>query len=187
MKEFEKIQTNPRELDFMVEFIKDIQANNMLVWGLGNDSEIWASLIKGQLTFLEHNQTWINKFKKLDVIKVSYWTQRKDDRLLSADPEKLLIKQTKSIKTVMQKVWDVIYIDAPEGATPDQPGRMQSIYTTAQMSWKYCFVHDCNRFTEAFYCDKFIQPQADLIKQIPPSLRLYKSKKELFYDLASKV
>ena len=187
MKEADKIQTNPQELDFMVKFIKEIHAKNMLVWGLGNDSEIWDSLIKGQLTFLEHNQSWINKFKNLNVIKVDYWTKRKDDRLLSINPERLLIKQTKNMKVVMQKVWDVIYIDAPEGATPEQPGRMQSIYTTAQMSWKYCFVHDCNRYTEAFYCDKFFQPQADLIKQVAPSLRLYKSKKELFYDLAVKV
>lgn len=172
IKETNNVQLNRAELSYLIDFVKK-QNKNMLVFGCGADTKIWASINKKKTVFLENNQDWINKTKKenFDIRKIEYSTK--------ANQFKELLNNTKDLKIdlpfgIKDMDWGIIFVDAPVG---NAEGRMQSIYVASILASLNCntsvFVHDCDREIEKLYCDKYLE-KYKLIKQIR-KLRHYKS------------
>ncbi|CAA0394400.1 unnamed protein product [Arabidopsis thaliana] len=162
---------------------------NFLVFGLGHDSLMWASLNHGGRTlFLEEDKTWIEtvtkKFPNLESYHVVYDTKVKDSNKL------MELKRTEDCKAVSdprdskcalslkgfpadvyETQWDVIMVDAPTGYHEEAPGRMSAIYTAGLLARnRYdggetdVFVHDINRpvedeFSVAFLCGGYMKEQ----------------------------
>ncbi|MFA5184804.1 MAG: hypothetical protein WC456_04785 [Patescibacteria group bacterium] len=136
---------------------------NFLVFGLGNDSALWHDLNPGGRTaFLEDDQAWLEKIKKaqprLEAYLIHYTTRLNDWRDLIDQPEKLALPLPPK---VIATEWDLILVDGPAGWREDKPGRMQSIYSAAQLikPGGDIFVHDCDREIEDKYANKYLGQQ----------------------------
>ncbi|CAO2830900.1 unnamed protein product [Amaranthus hypochondriacus] len=162
---------------------------NFLVFGLGYDSLMWASLNHGGKTvFLEENQDWINqikeKFPTLESHLAVYDTKvRHSDELMTSavkseecssvvEPRKskcnLALKGLP--KEIYEVEWDLIMVDAPTGYHDEAPGRMSAIYTAGLMGRNRedgetdVFVHDVDRvvedkFSKEFLCEGYLVEQ----------------------------
>ncbi|KAI5061047.1 hypothetical protein GOP47_0023552 [Adiantum capillus-veneris] len=160
---------------------------NFLIYGLGFDSPLWQALNHGGRTvFLEEDPSWIAQMLKahpsLETYAVNYTTTLTDaDDLLAyvqrhqdiCFPSERNLRQSKC-KLVLKSLpehlygvkWDVIMIDAPRGYSPEFPGRMTAIYTSALMARAAShdqstdiLVHDVDRpveskFSMEFFCAK---------------------------------
>lgn len=132
---------------------------NLLVFGVGRDSELYMRInAEGTTIFIEDNPEWIAYAKEhnpeIEIVQVTYKTRRKEARkYLQLDLLHTLALDLP--KSITEKVWDVIIVDAPAGYDASQPGRMQSIYSAAALAKSGCdvFVHDCDRLVERLYSD----------------------------------
>ncbi|XP_010542789.1 PREDICTED: glucuronoxylan 4-O-methyltransferase 2-like [Tarenaya hassleriana] len=161
---------------------------NFLVFGLGHDSLMWASLNHGGRTlFLEEDKSWIetvtHKFPKLESYHVVYDTKVKDsDKLMElgktddckavSDPRdsKCGLALKGLPPDVYETEWDLIMVDAPTGYHNEAPGRMSAIYTAGLMARNResgetdVFVHDVDRpvedeFSATFLCRGYLIEQ----------------------------
>lgn len=147
---------------------------NLLVWGLGNDSPFWNDITSGRVAFLEPGvsvanngvdeqsgaNSWFGqimaKYPWLEAHKVVYTTK------ISRDFEQYVTHGTEDKwreeldirlqlpNSVLEERWDVILVDSPAGWQENQPGRFQSIYTSALLASKgtHIFVDDFERDVE---------------------------------------
>ncbi|MCO5563586.1 hypothetical protein L7F22_017231 [Adiantum nelumboides] len=160
---------------------------NFLIYGLGFDSPLWQALNHGGRTvFLEEDPSWIAQMTEanpsLEVYAVNYTTtlsdaddllayvQQNQDVCFPSERDLLHSKCKLVLKSLPDHLygvkWDVIMIDAPRGYSPEFPGRMTAIYTSALMSRAALhdqstdiLVHDVDRpvesrFSVEFFCDK---------------------------------
>lgn len=129
---------------------------NVLVFGLGNDSPLWAELNKdGYTLFLENIPQWISKMKglhpQLNVEQMNYPTtvgaSLKDPRSI--------IQNAKVPDILLGHKWDVILVDGPMGYTKELPGRALPIIWAAQLSTDstHVFIDDYERDLEQSYGD----------------------------------
>lgn len=124
---------------------------NILVFGLGVDSQYWHDLNEGGRTvFIENKDKWIALNPGLEVVKVGY-----NSKQLAKDkihPLKVLHDGIPEYLT--EETFDIIIVDSPNGSTH---GRMKSIFwaTTFAASGTTVFAHDYNRETERLYCNHF--------------------------------
>ncbi|CAN6335798.1 unnamed protein product [Urochloa humidicola] len=125
---------------------------NLLVFGLGRDTALWAALNHGGRTvFLEEDASWIAAARAahppglgLEAYHVAYDTVLadagellllRDDPACVATPD-LAAAAAASCRLVPgglpaafgEVEWDVILVDAPTGYDPTRPGRMGAIY-----------------------------------------------------------
>lgn len=152
-----KLKNNTKQLSlneykYIIPFLGE---SNFLVFGTGNDSELWNYVNKeGKTFFLENKKEWI-KPEYGNVIEVEY-------NCVITDYKKLLNEFRKGIydnlkinlpDTIKNIKWDVIFVDSPEGWNINSYGRMQSIYTAYSLSNEntHIFIHDCNRAVEDAY------------------------------------
>ena len=174
---------SPEQLELVSTTIREIAPCRMLVFGLGNDSALWALLNAGGRTvFLEDNEVWLEKTvsrgpgEKLEAYLVDYGTRRDEWRTLLKSPLELQLSLPAGIA---KESWDIVLVDGPAGHVGDSPGRMKSIFTASQLVRDSgdVFVHDCEREVESAYCDAFLG-KARLVAEVPaPSglLRQYRS------------
>ncbi|KAE8021323.1 hypothetical protein FH972_007224 [Carpinus fangiana] len=156
---------------------------NFLVFGLGHDSLMWASLNpRGTTLFLEEDPKWVQTIiQRAPVLRAS--TVRYRTRLSQADdllssykseedcsPANLRLRNTRCRLAltelpdeVYREEWDMIMIDAPRGYFPEAPGRMAAIYSAAVMARArtrpgvtHVFLHDVNRKVERVYAKEFL-------------------------------
>ncbi|KAK4747693.1 hypothetical protein SAY87_014279 [Trapa incisa] len=161
---------------------------NFLVFGLGHDSLMWATLNHGGRTlFLEEDKAWIEqiteKLPNLEAFHVTYDTKvHQAEELLKAaagedcrsisDPRfsKCLLSHKGFPNEVYDVEWDLIMVDAPTGYHDEAPGRMTAIYTAGLMARNResgetdVFVHDVDRavedkFSKGFLCDGYLTEQ----------------------------
>lgn len=150
-----RLQTSPEEIKVIMPYAK--QADSMLVFGLGWDTRMWIAFGPGDIVFIEDNPEWArnnSRFSEQTVV-VRYGTRRQDyldlldkeDRLRLDLPEKVLNRR-----------WDVIFVDAPNGYEDHHPGRMKSIYMASRLvnSGGFVIVHDLDRPVEQIYARKFL-------------------------------
>lgn len=159
--------------------------SNFLVFGLGHDSLMWASLNPGGTTlFLEEDPKWVQTVLKdapqLRAHYVKYRTQlREADDLRStyrseprcspfnASPlrgnERCRLALANLPDEVYDKEWDLIMIDAPRGYFPEAPGRMAAIFSAAVMARNrkgsgvtHVFLHDVDRKVEKTFAEEFL-------------------------------
>ncbi|KAJ0231986.1 hypothetical protein HA466_0294600 [Hirschfeldia incana] len=157
---------------------------NFLVFGLGHDSLMWASLNHGGRTiFLDEDESWISKiagkFPSLESYHVRYDTKVRDAAaVLSAarDSEECRTGVSMDLRAskcelalkglpevVYETEWDLIMVDAPTGFHEDAPGRMSAIYTAGMMARNRkrgettaVFVHDVDRTVEDEFSMAFL-------------------------------
>ena len=153
--------------------MKELAPANFLVFGLGLDSLMWASLNpRGKTIFLEEDLEWFQKVTKdspfLHAHHVRYRTQLQEaDKLLrsyktepSCFPAKAYLRGNERCKLALTGLpdefydteWDLIMLDAPKGYFAEAPGRMAAIYSAAVMARNmkkpgitHVFLHDVNR------------------------------------------
>lgn len=157
---------------------------NFLVFGLGHDSQLWASFnAAGKTIFLEEDPTWVKtvlaKAPDLRAITVKYRTRLDEaDKLLNSYksvpeclPEKAYVKGNEKCKLALTGLpddiydteWDMIMIDAPRGYFDAAPGRMGAIFSAAVMARNrkgpgvtHVFLHDVNRRVEKIFAEEFL-------------------------------
>lgn len=153
------------EYRFVLNTLCKITPCNMLVFGLGNDSEIWMDVNKlGTTYFIEDNRIWIRRNKHIvndhvKIVKTEYTTKR--TQYLDSDlmtPNQLMLNLPDELSKVD---WNLIFVDGPKGDKRHHPGRMQSLYTASVFakrspSTTHVFVHDINRVVESVYSRRYL-------------------------------
>lgn len=152
-------QCSVNEYEMISQTILSKGPCNLLIFGLGNDSQLWLDVNKGGKTvFLENHEPWINKVKgvvgdHLDVRKVTYTTEIQEWEAIIDDVDRLNLPLDMDI---LSTKWDIIFIDSPMGCgVSGVPGRMQSIYTGSKLDCNEYFLHDVNRPVEKTYGAKY--------------------------------
>ena len=137
---------------------------NLLVFGVGNDSELWLAANRGGRTlFLEDSAEWIavvrgRGYAPAPDIRRCRYTSRPLQWLALARRKWLLRGMPAGLDAVR---WDVILVDAPRGYRIWHPGRLQAIAWAAHLAGVRSasppadhpvdvFVHDYNRRTERY-------------------------------------
>ncbi|KAG8365873.1 hypothetical protein BUALT_Bualt17G0017200 [Buddleja alternifolia] len=172
------------EITESVGVMKSVGPCNLLVFGLGHDSMMWAGLnAHGKTLFLEEDPKWVQTVLKdapaLQADTVRYRTQLSEaDELLQhyrAEPfcsanhsflrgnHKCRLALDMLSDEVYDTEWDMIMVDAPRGYFPAAPGRMAAIYSAAVMARNrkksgvtHVFVHDVDRKVEKMYGERFL-------------------------------
>ncbi|KAK9678535.1 hypothetical protein RND81_11G217900 [Saponaria officinalis] len=187
-------QQTSQEITLTARVLQQKSPCNFLVFGLGNDSLMWATLnYGGKTVFLEEHEEWIrqvkSEFPTLDSRHVEYDTKlRHATQLMTsskADENCYHIAHpmesncTLALKSVPSDVldveWDVIMVDAPTGYHDDVPGRMKAIYTAGLLGrWREkgdvdVFVHDVDRdvedvFSKEFLCEGYMVEEAGKLR-----------------------
>ncbi|PIA40960.1 hypothetical protein AQUCO_02300023v1 [Aquilegia coerulea] len=166
---------------------------NFLVFGLGHDSLMWASLNHGGRTvFLEEDKSWIEqiryRFPTLESYHVVYDSKvhQADDLMNTGKAKECTVvsdprysKCQLALKTIPNEIyeieWDLIMVDAPTGFHENAPGRMSAIYTAGMMARNReygetdVFVHDVDRvvedkFSKAFLCENYMKTQENRLR-----------------------
>ena len=170
------VDINPDQMSFdeYVYLYKTIymrQGCNLLVFGLGRDSDLWLNANNGGKTiFLEDNEDWIksvnvqfsNHGKSINIEKIEYTDVGYDaDRLLdeyNSGTNNLKLNLSEDVRNTN---WDIIVVDAPAGYGKDMPCRMKSIYESYNLSDGNdnvdVFVHDAQRRIEKMYTEYFFK------------------------------
>lgn len=133
-------------------------APNVLIFGTGQDMELWlASNPAGKTVFIEHHWEWQkfakDKYPEAEVHQYSYKTRACDWKRFIKPCQELhdILFMSDLPKEILETEWDVIFVDAPHGwndRKKENPGRMQSLWTASQLKFKAIFLHDCNRRIE---------------------------------------
>ncbi|GLT81673.1 hypothetical protein SLE2022_001090 [Rubroshorea leprosula] len=177
-------QQSPMEIRVAFDILKELAPCNLLVFGLGHDSLMWASLnARGTTLFLEEDPAWLHAtLRNAPVLRAHFVAYR--TRLSQADelrsyykfdphclPPNIRLKGNKQCKLalselpeeVYEKDWDIIMIDGPKGFYPEAPGRMGPIYSAAVMAQRrknwgvtHVFLHDVERKVEKEYAAEFL-------------------------------
>lgn len=158
------------------ECIKSKDKPNVLVFGVGGDSNLWHDTNKDGLTvFLEDNDKWLNQVKSqsphLQISKVEYTHKGWDaDSLLNSYKSGNRDCLSLDLPDIVRNTkWDVILVDAPAGWGDKHPCRMKSIYEAYNLPKNQnvdIFVHDSERKIETQYCNYFLDPNFKLVKEV---------------------
>uniref|UniRef100_A0A0D9XXS2 Uncharacterized protein n=1 Tax=Leersia perrieri TaxID=77586 RepID=A0A0D9XXS2_9ORYZ len=175
-------QQTAEEIAVTLRVLRRRSPCNLLVFGLGLDSAMWAALNHGGRTvFLEEDASWIQSVTSLhpslESHHVTYTTKLTDaDELISLrhDPSctgagagaggDCRLKLSGLPEVVGEVEWDLIMVDAPTGWTPESPGRMGAIYTAGMAARGRSpgsgetdvFVHDVDRPVEDRFSREFL-------------------------------
>ncbi|PHT99669.1 TMV resistance protein N [Capsicum chinense] len=178
-------QQNIDEIRISFDVLKNRTPCNFLVFGLGHDSQMWASFNSlGNTLFLEEDPKWVQTILKdapfLHAETVKYRTMLSEaDELVEhyrkepdCSAKKSFLRGNHGCKLaldmlpdeVYHKEWDVIMIDAPRGYFAEAPGRMAAIYSAAVMARNrpkgkgvtHVFLHDVDRKVEKIYAELFL-------------------------------
>ena len=154
---------------------------NVLIFGVGRDSDLWIRANAGGRTvFLEDVPAWIDVCRAevpgIEIERVSYRTRRFLWTWYLRRPEPRLTMRDLPA-WIRDTAWDLILVDAPQGQSWKRPGRMQSIWEAARLaaanpSGADVLVHDCHREVEATCADRFLGRGA-LVTEVD-HMRLYR-------------
>jgi hypothetical protein len=165
----ELVARNPNQLSFNeYRYIKDhllaTRPARLLVFGLGNDSDLWARVNRGGRTlFLEDCEDWIAQVRArfsqgpFSIEKVAYGTRLDEWKRHLVQPASL------GRPPVSEGDWDAIIVDGPLGFDPlKHPGRTQSMFWAAGLASQGrrrstdVFVHDFDRVAERMAAWRFL-------------------------------
>nr|GEV10760.1 glucuronoxylan 4-O-methyltransferase 3-like [Tanacetum cinerariifolium] len=174
-------QQTYKEISVSLRVLTKKSPCNFLVFGLGYDSPMWATLNQGGRTvFLEEDKSWIKqiqgKFPNLESYHVVYDSKvklasdlmeigKRDECKLVENPRvsgcELALKGNLPDE-IYEIEWDAIMVDAPTGYHDEAPGRMKAIYTAGLMARNRAegetdvFVHDVDRVVEDKFSNEFL-------------------------------
>lgn len=184
----ELIEKNPHQLNAdeyatIARCLIERGSCRFLVFGLGRDSAFWTSINSSGLTvFLEDDLRWLSSYESFTpnakAYPINYGTrvhlwEKLLVQFIGGDSQCLHVDLPVEVESVN---WDVIFVDAPTGYDPNQPGRMKSIAAAASLAKRNSnvdvFVHDCDRPVERTYCNYFFS-QSSFVAEIS-KLRHYR-------------
>ena len=153
------IQMHANEIFFVARALRP--PANFLIFGMGNDSQLWFRLNqRGRTVFVEDQEEWFCKVRGenplLEAYLVKYGTMLSEAMRLIDSPGRLAMDLPPDIRKTK---WDVILIDGPAGyADNTTPGRMKSIYESSRLIKQggSIFVHDQEREVEKAYGDRYL-------------------------------
>lgn len=155
-----KILLGPSQALLISQVIFNMQQKcNLLIFGCGNDSPLWANMNEfGYTLFLETSPEWKNECLKINNdlnIEIYNVGNNTVQRSLANDIDDLVVP-----KCIQNIDWDIIFIDGPAGFANDKPGRALPIIWTSKIKNKntHIFVDDYERKLEKTYTDKYIHP-----------------------------
>ncbi|CAI0556722.1 unnamed protein product [Linum tenue] len=184
-----------KEVSVSLRVLNSKSPANFLVFGLGHDSLMWASLnYGGRTVFLEEDKSWIEqiqgKIPSLEAYHVTYDTKvHQAGGLMEAgigDGECKTVSDPRESKCqlalkgfpaeIYEIDWDLIMVDAPTGYHDEAPGRMTAIYTAGLIARNKeageteVFVHDVDRtvedrFSKAFLCEGYLTEQEGRLRR----------------------
>ncbi len=167
------VKTNPgngsvNEYRYLGALIEKYAPGNLLVFSVGKDSNLWMTLNKnGNTVFCEDVRKWIRFSRKItpeiNVVKVNYRTRRKQWEELLGQDHKLQMRLPDFVKNT---VWDAVFVDGPRGYNDKVPGRMQSIFSAAQLKTRNLLVHDCDREVEKTYFTEYIGKPTHVVEKL---------------------
>lgn len=157
-------QMSLREYVEITHAINQRSPCNVLIYGLGNDSELYMKMNpKGINIFIETDIEWIKKAsKKIPVDNIIH-------HVFQTSVEKSLQNKCTSPYIFSNYLhlhdWDVIIVDAPKGWCNDMAGREIPIRESSSILKKTnskvdVFVHDVDRPLEKMACDKYFPSTA---------------------------
>ena len=162
IRQRDRNQLSRAEYRYLAELLVARGGCRLLVFGAGNDSELWLRAnAAGTTIFLEDSESWIAKVEQrlpeITIHQVTYGTKRSQwQELLEGPVEHLELELPSAVEGTP---WDIIFVDAPTAFFTTCPGRMKSIYTGARLARRGraadVLVHDCDRPVEQAYCDRF--------------------------------
>lgn len=158
---------------------------NLLVFGLGHDSLMWAAFnARGATLFLEEDPEWVRTVLaaapglRAEAVRYSTRLSEADSLLAQYRSEPSCLPPLARVAPlggrcrlalgglpaeVYEREWDLIMIDAPRGYAPAQPGRMAAIYSAGVMArarkgggTTHVFLHDVDRKVEKEYAEEFL-------------------------------
>ncbi len=161
------VQLQLDELRPIVDAIRSTPNCTLLVFGCGNNSVFWERVnVEGTTVFLEDDPAWAadisSRLARSTVHLVEYSTVMSQWQALLHAPDLLELALPEEVQS---QRFDVIVVDAPAGweqhlelTDREAPGRMQSIYTAAQLvaPGGYIFVHGCDRVIEQTYATDYL-------------------------------
>lgn len=163
LRKTHNIQMTADEMSGIIAAIRAKPNCRLLVFGVGNDSPLWAWINRdGRTVFLEDSVEWTAIVKgrnpDLKILNVQYTTRADEWRELFDRPDRLSMELPAEVR---ENDWDVVIVDAPVGWYDSSPGRMQSIFMAKRLAVAGgdIFVHDNDREIEQKYCDHFLQPE----------------------------
>lgn len=153
-----EIQMSTAQIEIVAAAICSRGPNcNLLVFGLGNDSPLWAEInAEGHTLFVEDALDWIAKVKTkhehLNVEHIKYPTSV--SKSLS-DPVSTIQAAAHIPAVLTERHWDVIIVDGPMGWGAQYPGRAFPIAWASQIGSNstHVFVDDYERDLESKYAD----------------------------------
>ncbi|TQE12945.1 hypothetical protein C1H46_001591 [Malus baccata] len=167
-----------KEYQLLSNLISQKAPCNLLIFGLEPQYVSLSSINTGGTTvFLEDDQNKISTLKPNSnttrVYKVDYQIPAKEAYKLlqhargNPDCKPKLLQQSKcqlALKNLPQEVyelkWDVVVVDGPSGNTPEEPGRMSSIYSASMIARNanitHVVVHDVDRMIEKWFSWEFL-------------------------------
>ena len=168
MRKVNKIQLSVNEIKKISALIRQKSRPNILVFGVGNDSELWQALNPlGRNVFIEDSQLWLDniiaRVPNLEAYIVTYSTI-----LTNWKRDIASVPQLELPADVNESQWDIILVDAPAGNKNDNPGRLQSIHAAANIAsyGSFVLVHDCDRELERQYSSTYLGEEYELIDRL---------------------
>jgi len=150
-----ELQLSPAEISFVLRRLR--HARSFLVFGVGRDTPLWATLGPPSTYFIEHNPRWMRSYARFAsrFHAVTYSTEVDRYRELLDDTAALEMSLPAAVR---DGDWDVVLVDAPPGFQSGTPGRMQSIYEAARLvrPGGDVLVHDMDREPEQVFAARYL-------------------------------
>jgi glucuronoxylan 4-O-methyltransferase len=167
--------TSPEQVDLIRQTIQKRGPCNLLIFGLGHDSEFYRRINQGGRTvFLENDEAWVKlvmtRFPHLEAYLVHYKTTVAEWEKYLKNPEAFTTTLPSQLNGV---AWDIIFVDAPLSWKDFHPGRMESIRLASTLIHRPgdVFVHDCERRLEDLFTTKYLS--AENLREEVGNLRHY--------------
>ncbi len=157
-------QMTPTQYVRVLTEIQRRAPGNVLLFGAGRDTELWALANHGGRTVVvEDDPEWLERLEGCEVVRVQYETVIRDGfredgpRLDGVPPE------------FFQTTWDVIVVDGPVGYAEHLPGRQQSIDTARRLAGPTTtvFLHDAQRRHESVCAGRLLGRAVERIGDEP--------------------
>ena len=151
--------------DILAE-IRSRKNPSMLVFGMGHDSSLWFEATKGNVVFIEDNQEYIDlnsTIPRQNIIKHDYSGVDRVSSLTATDEQ-----MEEFSRPPINKQFDVILIDGPEGFSNEKAGRrLPCLWTKKYFSKKgtLIYIDDSRRKMEKLCIEKYFPKVVETFPQ----------------------